>query len=362
MKQVISDYVNHCTICQQAKHSTTLPAGLLNSLPIPSQVWEDISMDFITGLPNSCGFTIIFVIVDRLTKFGHFLPLKADYDSKVVAEAFMQHVVKLHGMPKSIVSDRDKVFTCRFWQHLFKLQGTTLAICFTFHNPKIWAKILHWAQYWYNTSFQTNAAMTPFKALYGRDPPTLTRSSVSINQIEGIVSAQLISREHILSQFQQNLHKAQQVMKGQADKKRKHVELEIGDLVLVKLQPYRQVYVAARVNHKRSLKYFGPFLISAKIGYVAYKVVLPPTARIHLVFHVSHLKKFLGNANACHLKGSLFVPQVLVKWQDMDDSFATWEDKKDMELNFPNFNLKVKVHVNKGSIIVRENDDRERER
>ncbi|KAI5428893.1 hypothetical protein KIW84_033763 [Lathyrus oleraceus] len=111
----------------------------------------------------------------------------------------MNNVVKLHGMPKSIVSDRDKVFTSAFWQHLFKLQGTTLAMssayhplsdgqtevfnkgmelflrCFTFHNPKSWFKALTWPEYWYNTAFRTSIVMTRFKSLYGRYHPTLTR-------------------------------------------------------------------------------------------------------------------------------------------------------------------------------------------
>jgi hypothetical protein len=109
------------------------------------------------------------VIVDRLTKYAHFIPMKTDYTSKSVAEVFMHNIVKLHGLPKSIVSDRDKVFTSAFWQNLFKLQGTTLAMssayhpqtdgqteivnkglelflrCFTFDNPKSWSKALSWA-------------------------------------------------------------------------------------------------------------------------------------------------------------------------------------------------------------------------
>lgn len=76
-------------------------------------------MDFITGLPLSFGYTVIMVVVDRLSKYGHFMTLKADYIAKQVAEVFMSNVVKLHGMPKTIVSDRDKVFTSYFWQHLF---------------------------------------------------------------------------------------------------------------------------------------------------------------------------------------------------------------------------------------------------
>ena len=83
-------------------------------------------MDFITSLPLLNGYSVIMVVVDHLSKYAHFLPLKADYTAKQVAESFFTNVVKLHGIPKSIVSDRDKVFTSQFWQHLFKLQGTTL--------------------------------------------------------------------------------------------------------------------------------------------------------------------------------------------------------------------------------------------
>lgn len=83
-------------------------------------------MDFIVGLPLSFGFTAILAVVDRLSKYGHFIPLKSDFNSKTVAELFMNHIVKLHGMPRSIVSDRDKVFTSSFWKNLFAMQGTTL--------------------------------------------------------------------------------------------------------------------------------------------------------------------------------------------------------------------------------------------
>jgi len=123
-------------------------------------------VDFITGLPMSFGYTVILVVVDLLTKYAHFMPLKTEYTSKSVAEVFMNNVVKLHDMPKSIVSDRDKVFTSRFWQQLFELQGTALAMrsayhpqtdgqseavnkslemylrCFIFDNPKAWSKAL----------------------------------------------------------------------------------------------------------------------------------------------------------------------------------------------------------------------------
>lgn len=197
MFQDVKAFVRHCTICQQAKSAHTHPAGLLQPLPIPQQIWEDISFDFITSLPASKGFTVIFVIVDRLSKFGHFVPLKSDFSSTSVAEAFIKNVVKLHGIPKTIVSDRDKIFLSQFWKHLFKAMGITLAMSSAYHpqsdaqtealnkclegylhcsisaNPKQWVDWLSWAEFWYNSAFHTSAGMSPFKIVYGRDPPPL---------------------------------------------------------------------------------------------------------------------------------------------------------------------------------------------
>ncbi|WVY91553.1 hypothetical protein V8G54_037067 [Vigna mungo] len=117
-----------------AKTATSLPTRLFQPLPIPKQIWEDLAMDFIVGLPPSHGFTVILVVVDRLSKYGHFAPLKADYSSKTVADIFMHSIIRLHGMPKSIVSDRDRIFTSKFWQQLFKLSGTTLAMSTAYHS------------------------------------------------------------------------------------------------------------------------------------------------------------------------------------------------------------------------------------
>ncbi|PNX73909.1 hypothetical protein L195_g029819, partial [Trifolium pratense] len=177
MSKDIVKSVSECLICQQAKSASTLSAGLLQPLPIPSRIWEDIAMNFITGLPMSHSLTVIFVVIDRLSKYAHFAPLKTDFTSAKVAETFMHSVVKLHGIPKSIVSDRDKVFTNRFWQQLFKLVGTILGMstsyhpqtdgqsealnkclemylrCFTGSNPKSWSRLLSWDEFCSGISF-----------------------------------------------------------------------------------------------------------------------------------------------------------------------------------------------------------------
>jgi hypothetical protein len=398
MTKDIKEFVSNCLVCQQAKHSTTLSAGLLQPLPIPQQIWEDLSMDFITGLPPSNSYTVILVVVDRLSKYSHFIPLKADYNSSKVAEVFVHTIVKLHGFPKTIVSDRDRVFTSQFWQQLFKISGTTLAMstayhpqtdgqseavnkclelylrCFTSHTPRAWSKLLPWAEFWYNTSFHTSIGMTPFKVVYGRDPPGLLRYEVH-NGDPPSLQQLLTERDDTLAVLKANLMRAQQIMKKFADNKRRFVEFSVGDMVLVKLQPYRQHSIALRRNQKLSMRYFGPFPVMERIGHVAYKLLLPPTAKIHPVFHVSALKLCKGDHSAQLLplplttteQGPLIEPQAIiahrtviqnarpvqqvqVQWEGTLPPEVTWENWNDFKVLYPN--LEDKVLVNEGSNVM----------
>ena len=211
--------------------------------------------------------------------------------------------------------------------------------------------------------------MTPFKAVYGREPPPLIKYSIN-NQDPPSVQEQLVQRDAILHKLKMNLQRAQQHMKKYADERRKPFQLAIGDMVLVKLQPYRQHSVSLKKNQKLSLRYFGPFPVIEKIGEVAYKLLLPPSARIHPVFHCSQLKLCKGDHPQPYvplpitnselgpvlqpeailetrvlLRNHQQVQQYLVKWEGLDEDQATWEDTAAVQLAFPDFNLEDKVSL-----------------
>ena len=126
-------FLQHCEICQRFKHDSMQPAGLLQPLPIPDSVWSDISMDFVERLPVSQGISVVMVVVDRLSKYAHFTALKHPFTALSIAKAFVKNIVHLHGIPTSIVSDRDRIFLISFWRSLFQLQGTQLKMSSSYH-------------------------------------------------------------------------------------------------------------------------------------------------------------------------------------------------------------------------------------
>ncbi|KAF2285343.1 hypothetical protein GH714_000208 [Hevea brasiliensis] len=116
MKHMIQDFVRACEVCQRNKTQTLQPAGLLQPLPVPQQIWADISLDFIEGLPNSKGKNVILVVVDRFSKYGHFLALSHPYTA-ITCSLFFDNNFRLHGLPESMVSDRDVTFTSSFGEN-----------------------------------------------------------------------------------------------------------------------------------------------------------------------------------------------------------------------------------------------------
>ena len=142
MKSMVREYIKQCHTCQQAKPERLPPAGPLLPLPIPSTPWEMATMDFIDGLPQSRQFDCILVVVDKLTKYAHFVAIRHPYTASSVAETFVDTVFRLHGMSAALVSDRDPVFTSHFWQAVFKATGTELRMS-TANHPETDGKTEH---------------------------------------------------------------------------------------------------------------------------------------------------------------------------------------------------------------------------
>ena len=193
MKKDVVRFVEKCLTCQQVKVEHQRPAGTLQPLEIPEWKWEQITMDFVSGLPKSpTNHDSIWVIVDRLTKTAHFIPILMTYSMDRLAELYVQHIVRLHGVPKSIVSDRDTRFTSKFWKSLQDALGTRLKFSSVFHPqtdgqsertiqiledmlracaidfPGSWEKYLPLVEFSYNNSFQSTVGMAPYEALCGR--------------------------------------------------------------------------------------------------------------------------------------------------------------------------------------------------
>lgn len=388
MKGQVQKFIRECDVCQRHKVENTKPAGLLSPLPIPRHVWTDISMDFIDGLPNSRGHTSIFVIVDKLSKYAHFIPLKHPYTATQVSQIFFEEIFKLYGMPESIVCDRDPLFTSQFWRKLFELNGVKFNFssayhpqtdgqtevvnrtvemylrCFISSKPKEWVIWLPWSQYCYNTSVHAATKRTPYEILFGKIAPTLLSYVHGTCAVETIESF-LLERDRVIREVRTQLQIAQNRMKKIYDSGHVERSFEVGDYVYLKLQPYRQQTMARRENQKLAPKWFGPFRVLARIGEVAYRLDLPQGSRVHPVFHVSILKKTLGSnvevqtslpdgfqvrekeqvipQAVLDSRGLRGRRQVLVHWQGLPPSDATWEDLLEFQARFSYFYLGDKV-------------------
>lgn len=133
MKRAVWDFVQHCRTCLWSEPDRAKYPGLLQPLPVPSSSWAFISMDFVEGLPRSGSSNAILVVVDRYSKFAHFIALHHPFTAFSMARLFMDNVYKLQGMPQAIVSDRDHIFTSTLWETLFKLSGTELQLSSSYH-------------------------------------------------------------------------------------------------------------------------------------------------------------------------------------------------------------------------------------
>ncbi|KAG8472896.1 hypothetical protein CXB51_034783 [Gossypium anomalum] len=316
MKRDISDYVSKCLICQQVKAEHQVPSGLLQPILILEWKWDRITMDFVSGLPvTQSKKDSIWVIVDRLTKSAYFIPVRMDFSLDKLAELYVSQIVRLHGVPNSIVSDRDPRFTSRFWKKLQEALGTKLHFSTAFHpqtdgqSERIiqiledmlrccilelggsWERYLPLVEFAYNNSFQSSIKMAPYEALYGPKCRTpLFWTELSESKIFGVDLIR--DAEQKIKIIRESLKAASDRQKSYADLKRKDIEYQVGDKVFLKVSPWKKVLRFGRKG-KLSPRFIGPYEISERIGPVAYRLILPPDLeKIHNVFHVSMLRRY----------------------------------------------------------------------
>ncbi|GJR52894.1 putative nucleotidyltransferase, ribonuclease H [Tanacetum coccineum] len=325
MKADIATYVSKCLTCARVKAEHQRPSGLLVQPAIPEWKWDNITMDFITKLPKSSqGFDTIWVIVDRLTKSAHFLPIRENDPLDKLARLYLNRIVARHGIPVSIICDRDGRFTSNFWKSFQKALGTDICMSTAYHPEtdgqsertiqtledmlracvidfgKGWVKHLPLAEFSYNNSYHASIKAAPYEVLYGRKCRSpVCWAEVGEAQLTGPELIQETTEKIVL--IKQRMQAAQDRQKNYADRKRKPMEFEIGDRVMLKVSPWKGV-VRFGKRGKLNPRYVGPFKVLAKVGKVAYKLELPQElSRVHHTFHVSNLKK-------CHSDEPLAMP------------------------------------------------------
>ncbi|GJR15511.1 putative reverse transcriptase domain-containing protein [Tanacetum coccineum] len=291
------------------------PSGLLVQPEIPEWKWDNITMDFITKLPRSSqGFDTIWVIMDRLTKSAHFLPIRENEPLDKLARLYLNRIVARHGIPASIICDRDGRFTSNFWRSFQKALGTDISMSTAYHPEtdgqsertiqtledmlracvidfgKGWVKHLPLAEFSYNNSYHASIKAAPYEALYGRKCRSpVCWAEVGEAQLTGPELIQETTEKIVL--IKQRMQAAQDRQKSYADRKRKPMEFEVGDRVMLKVSPWKGV-VRFGKRGKLNPRYVGPFKVLAKVGKVAYRLELPQElSRVHHTFHVSNLKK-----------------------------------------------------------------------
>ena len=315
LAQDVETYVRTCEECQRNKFSNQKPSGLLQPLEIPMQRWERVSMDFVTHLPRTQQkHDALLVVVDYLTKMLILRPTHSSATAVDTARLFVDSVVRRHGLPRAIVSDRDTKFTSTFWREVSKVMGTTLAMSSGYHpqtdgqteraNRTIeemlrayvgkrqddWDERLGMIEFAYNNSVHSSTGFTPFFLCYGRHPVNPVNRLIHMDTKNEAADSFLRQLQEDLDQAKRNIQKAQDRQKRNADKRRRDIEIQVGDEVLLSTKTL-PVAVAAGGSRKLGPLYCGPFKVIEKLT-AAYRLELPPHMQIYPVFHVSQLKLY----------------------------------------------------------------------
>ena len=385
MKRDVAWYVERCLTCRKVKAEHQRPHGKMQPLDIPVWKWEDITMDFITKLPRTArGVDSIWVVVDRLTKSAHFIPIQESISAERLADIYVREIVARHGVPVSVVSDRDVRFTSRFWKRFHDEMGTRLHFSTAFHPQTdgqsertiqtledmlracvldfggCWDTYLPLAEFSYNNSYHASIDRPPFEMLYGRKCRTPICWGEVGQRVMGSTEVVLKTTE-LIQQVRSRLQTAQSRQKSYADRRRSDLEFQVGDMVLLKVSPWKGV-IRFRKRGKLGPRFIGPFRVLARVGRVAYRLDLPEElSLIHNTFHVSQLRKCLVDETAVvplediqvdsglnYIEKPIAILErktktlrnkviqlVKVQWQHRKGSEWTWEAEEEMRTHYP---------------------------
>ncbi len=310
MARDTQDFVLACSVCASCKTSNRPPAGLLQPLSVPSRAWSHISLDFVTAHPPSQGNMVVLTVVDRFLKAAHFIPLPKLPSARETVTAVIDHVFRIHGLPKDVVSDRGPQFVSKFWREFCKLLGASVSLSSGFHpqsngqteranqdlelvlrclvsqNPSSWSQQLSWVEYAHNSLPVSFTGLSPFECSLGYQPlifPSL-ESEVAVPSAHAFVQR----CRRTWGKARQALLQVGARTKAQADRHRsKPPVYVVGQNVWLSTKniPLRSVC------SKLAPKFIGPFPVTKILSPVAVRLKLPPAyRRIHSVFHVSKLK------------------------------------------------------------------------
>jgi hypothetical protein len=320
LKRDVAQYVAQCDACQRNKARTGKLPGLLNPLPVPDSPWQHVTMDFITGLkPTKSGYDSICVFVDRLTKMVHFVPTKVTVTAEDTAFLLFNNVVKLHGEPETLITDRQSVFAGNFLPHYARVLGTQTRLTTAYHpqtdgqterlNRVLedmlrafisplgdnWDELLPASEFAVNNAYNSSVGNTPFYLNYGRHPRTPLWHELKHVPADRVPAAKTLAKriDAALTSAKQSMQAAQQRQKAYFDKSKTDVTYSAGDKVLLDTRNMRRGKGA-----KMMPKWIGPYPVETMIGRAAVKLTLPSDMRIHPVFHVSMVKRYVPDPEA----------------------------------------------------------------
>jgi hypothetical protein len=371
MRKQVETVVRECDICSKSKSNRHAPYGQLKSPPVPTRAWKSIALDFIIKLPPSkdpmtgTEYDSILVITERLTKYGYFIPYWEASSAEALAHTFLRVIIANHGLPEEIISDRDKLFTSKFWKSLMALLGANHKLSTAFHpqtdgqterlNQTLeqylrsyvnfqqdnWVQILPMAQFAYNSATAEATKVSPFFANFGYQPEAYRQPRPDKARAEQarIIVEQLKSFHNQLATDIQFLNERSAAY---ANKKRSmEPTFKEGDKVYL----LRKHIKTKRPSTKLDFKKLGPFRVLEKISSVNYRLQLPKNSRLHPVFHVSLLEPARGNtpiATDTELQPENEIAefeveaildkrlvgrqeQFLIKWRGYDTRDNSWE-------------------------------------